>query len=177
VQGSGGAPQITVTAPGGETIASTPTGLARSAHMVVYSDPGASRTHVLIGKPPAGAYTIATQAGSVPIAAVRHADGLPAPSVRARLGGRGYRRTLRYTIKTIAGQKVRFLERAGGVGSGLGDARGRAGLLRFSPAEGPRAGARSSRWSSRTACLAARSSSLRMLRRRRVGLGGRRTFG
>jgi hypothetical protein len=137
VQGSGGAPQITVTAPGGETVSSTPTGLARSAHMVVYSDPGASRTHVLIGKPPAGAYSIATQAGSVPIAAVRHADGLPAPSVRARLGGRGYRRTLRYKIKTIAGQKVRFLERAGGVGSGLGDAKGASGTLRFSPAEGP----------------------------------------
>jgi hypothetical protein len=137
VQGTAGAPQITVTAPGGETVSSTPGGLARSAHMVVFSNPAANRTYVLIGKPPAGAYTIATQAGSPPIAAVRHADGLPAPSVKARLGGRGYRRALRYTIKTIKGQKVRFLERAGGVGSELGEAKGASGALRFAPAEGP----------------------------------------
>jgi hypothetical protein len=79
---------------------------------------------------------------SPPIAAVRHADGLPAPSVRARLGGRGYRRTLRYTIKTIAGQKVRFLERANGVGSELGEGKGGSCTLRFAPAEGPAASAR-----------------------------------
>jgi hypothetical protein len=137
VQGSGGAPQITVTGPGRETVSSTPGGLARSAHMVVFSNAAASRTYVLIGKPPAGDYSIATLPGSPAIAAVRHADGLPAPSVKARLGGRGYRRTLRYTIKTIAGQKVRFLERAGGVGSDLGEGKGSSGTLRFAPAEGP----------------------------------------
>lgn len=138
VQGTAGAPQITVTGPGGETVFSTPGGLARSAHMVVFSNAAANRTYVLVGKPPAGRYEIAAQPGSPPIAAIRHADGLPAPSVSARLGGKRDARTLRYAVKPIAGQKVRFLERAGGVGADLGEAKGRAGTLRFAPADGPK---------------------------------------
>jgi hypothetical protein len=136
--GASAPPRVTVTGPGGETVTSSADGKpATSAHMVVFSNPVANRTYVLMGKPVAGSYAIGVLPGSSPIAQVKQADGLPEPSVTAKLGGKGYRRTLAYKVKAIAGQTVRFAERAGEAAADLGVARGTSGTLRFTPTEGP----------------------------------------
>ena len=139
VTGTGGSPRITVTAPDGEVVSSGAGGApAQGKHMVVYSTPGASATTVLIGAPVAGAYTVAAQPGSPPIARIGHAAGLPEPAVTAKVAGKGRRRSLRYTVAPIAGQTVRFVERAAGAGADLGRAKGAKGTLRFAPADGPK---------------------------------------
>lgn len=139
VQGAGGAPRITVTAPGGETVSSAPDGgPGQSRRMVVYSTPEQSLTTVMIGDPPAGDYVVTAQPGSPQIARVGNAHGLPEPSVRARVTGRGHARRLVYEIRPITGQRVRFVERSAGAAADLGAARGTEGALRFSPAAGPR---------------------------------------
>jgi len=64
------------------------------------------------------------------------AEGLPEPRVRARVTGRGTARTLAYRIEPAAGQKVTFVERGARTYRVLGEARGRSGRLRFTPADG-----------------------------------------
>ncbi|MCW2966363.1 MAG: hypothetical protein JWM71_135, partial [Solirubrobacteraceae bacterium] len=138
VRGTGGAPKITMAGPGGETLSSIDGAVARSAHMAIVSNPAAGKTYVFVGQPAAGAYTITPQAGSAPIAQVLHADGLPAPSVSGKVTGGGYARALHYAVKPIAGQTVSFLERAGKAAAILGAAKSAHGVLRFTPANGPR---------------------------------------
>ncbi|MCW2992241.1 MAG: domain containing protein, partial [Solirubrobacterales bacterium] len=139
VTGTGGAPRITVTAPDGEVVASGPGGApAKGKHMVVYSQPKASATTVLIGQPVAGQYKVEAQPGSPPIARLGTANGLPEPAVTAKVGGKGHTRTLAYTVKPLPGQTVRFVERSAGAGADLGAAKGAKGTLRFSPADGPK---------------------------------------
>lgn len=136
LQGSVGAPLVTVKAPNGETVTSVKGGLAKSMHMALFSDPSADRTYVLIGRPPAGRYTIQTVTGSPSITSVRQADGLPAPSVTAGVSGAGTTRTLKYTVKAIAGQSVEFAEKGKGVAADIGTASGTSGTIRFTPAAG-----------------------------------------
>lgn len=138
VQGSTAAPQITVTAPNGETVSSAVGSAAKSKHMLVFSDPAAKRTYVLIGEPPAGRYTIDTQTGSPTITSVRHADGLPAPRVTVAVTGTGSTRSLTYDVLPIAGQTVTFAERASGVAGIIGSSSGASGKITFTPAAGPK---------------------------------------
>ena len=127
VTGTGGAPRITVTAPDGETVSSgAGGGPAKGVHMVVYSTPQQNATTVLVGKPVPGNYTVTAQPGSPAIARVGNAHGLPAPSVTAKVTGRGHARRLRYAVKPISGQTVRFAERSAAAAADLGAARGRA---------------------------------------------------
>jgi len=137
VAGTGGAPKITVTAPGGETLSSSDSAIARSAHMAIVPNAAENKTLVFIGAPAAGAYTIATQAGSAPIASVKHADGLPEPKVTGTVGGHGYARRLVYKITPISGQTVSFFERSTKAAGAIGNAKGNTGVLRFTPANGP----------------------------------------
>jgi hypothetical protein len=139
VEGAGGAPRITVTGPDGETVSSGAGGApGKSAHMVVFSTPGQNVTSVLIGQPAAGSYTVAAQPGSPAITRLGNAHGLPEPQVAAKVSGTGHARRLSYTVTPIAGQAVRFIERAEGAGADLGAAKGKSGTLRFSPAPGPK---------------------------------------
>ncbi len=137
VDGDGGAPNATLTLPGGETLGPIPPGAAsaRSTHGIMLQAGG--RLMALIGDPPAGAYAIDAAPGSPAISRVRIAKGLPDPSVHVKVGGRGHRRTLRYRIRPIAGQTVRFLERSGRAGAEIATAKRNKGTLRFSPADGP----------------------------------------
>jgi hypothetical protein len=84
-------------------------------------------------------WRIVADPGSTPIAAATEARALPPVSVRARVTGRGPRRTLRYRIKPVPGQKVTFAETsvASRVAHVIGVARGRRGTLRFVPGHGP----------------------------------------
>lgn len=138
VKGDGtAAPKVTITGPGGRTI--TPLEPGRRSRMaddhVLVEDPRSRTTQVLIAKPAGGRWTVTPGEGTT-VTAVLAADGLDAPEVSARVGGRGQDRVLTYRVKPVAGQKVTFVERGGSAGGELGAATGAAGALRFTPAEG-----------------------------------------
>lgn len=139
VTGTGGAPHVTVTGPGGERVL-TPAGSGgeKTARSLVAVDDSTSTTYVAVARPSGGTWRLTADPGSAPIASATEARALPPVSVRARVGGRGLHRTLRYTIKPAPGQKVTFAETAGAkVAHMIGVARGRRGTLRFVPGQGP----------------------------------------
>jgi hypothetical protein len=97
--------------------------------------PETSTTQVFLREPSPGRWTVTAQTGSPAIAGVASAAGLPAPRVRARVIGRGARRTLVYSG---ARRGIAFVERGARTGSVLGRARGARGRIRFTPADGSR---------------------------------------
>lgn len=141
LRGATGPPLVEVTA-AGDTVA-TPSGPepgVRQGRFMVFKDPGRRETIVVVARPGTDV-TITPQSGSPAIEAVEQAQPLPPVSVRASVAGRGRSRTLRYRIRAISGQLVRFAEVGGGVTRLIGKARGTRGTLRFRPADG-RAGRR-----------------------------------
>jgi hypothetical protein len=139
VKGSGAPPVVTVTGPRGVRVV-TPSAAgagAKTARTLVFKSVQDDTTYVAVASPPAGAWKISAAPGSAPILAVRNAAGLPKPSISARIGGHGRKRTLVYRVKTLAGQQVAFIER-GAAGSGrlLGTATGARGTIRFTPGAG-----------------------------------------
>jgi hypothetical protein len=90
----------------------------------------------VVRKPSGGAWTL-TDDGAVPIRRIRQSVGLPRPSVRARVSGRGRRRVLHWRLNPISGQRVRFVESRRGVHKVIATTRARSGKVAFRPAEGP----------------------------------------
>src|SRR5262249_5323655 len=90
---------------------------------------------VLIGNPAPGAWSVATQEGSVPITAVRVADTLPEPKIGVHVRrGHGRARVVNYTVTPLDGQRVFLHEHTdGGLDQLIGEARGRRASLRFQP--------------------------------------------
>ena len=142
VTGAGAAPRVTVTGPKGERIL-TPPGVngAKTRTSLVTLDPASNTTYVAVGSPSAGTWKITADPGSAAITSASSARALPDVSVSAKLRGKGARRTLRYRVKQLPGQKVVFSERSATLTHQIGKARGSAGTLRFAPGDGP-AGAR-----------------------------------
>lgn len=148
VIGKNGPPQITITAPNGEKLA-TPTEVKRrpaiSPHMMVFVNTASHQTFIVLGKPPAGTYEITAKPGSTPIVGVRRAGVLPAPQVSATItAGSGRTRFLHYSIRPFPGQSVQFFEQGsvkegGGGFDALGPVQGvtKSGVIRFSSADGP----------------------------------------
>jgi hypothetical protein len=110
----------------------------KTDRMLIWQTPHDKTTYVFVAGPGAGPWNIAVAPTSSPVVEVRQAEGLPKPSIRARVDGRGHRRVLRYSLKAIPGQKVTFAELgANGSAKRLGVARGTSGRLRFAPVDGP----------------------------------------
>jgi len=132
VPGDGGAPKVTVTGPNGEVVE---TGGASEAGTVVTFD-GVDAAYVLLRKPAGGTWTVRTQPGSVAAVSILTADGYTPAKVSGKLGGKGRKRTIRYSVKDGGhGQRVVFSE-TGKFGSHLlGAAKGASGTLRFRPAD------------------------------------------
>ena len=138
VRGQGGAPRVDVTGPGGARLASGADGGAvEHPGSLILTDAARGVTYVIVGRPEAGRWTIAPQPGSVPLAAVETAAGLPAPQVRATVSGSGRTRTLRWRLRRLRGQRVRFFERAEGVSQPIASTGSATGRVRFTPARGP----------------------------------------
>jgi hypothetical protein len=137
VQGTGAAPRVTLTGPKGETVTAPAGGesLQDDRFLVIQQDAD-DTTYIAIAKPSAGAWTVTAEPGSAPIAKILSAEALPEPKVTAKVTGAGARRTLRYTVKPIPGQTVRFAEEGTDLGAELGRAKGAKGTLTFRPATG-----------------------------------------
>jgi hypothetical protein len=137
VVGRAAPPTVTITGPSGEQI-TTPGDLTpvKRGRFLVLPNHHDNTTYVVVARPPAGAWRVTAEPGSPPIAAVRVAEGLPAPSVRARVAGRGRKRALRWRLEPIAGQRVRFVEEGRDTRRVLGTTRRPSGTLRFAPGDG-----------------------------------------
>jgi hypothetical protein len=141
IEGASAPPSVTVTGPGGMR-ATTPAGGGESGGVLFLRDEATNTTYVAVAAPRAGRWTLTLEPGSSPVAAVRRGDGLPAPRVKARVTGKGHRRTLHWTIRAIPGQVVRFAEEGRGAAAAIATSRKARGSARFAPADGP-AGRRS----------------------------------
>jgi hypothetical protein len=157
VTGTGGVPGVTVTGPGGVSIASDPMNPGKpvakdGALMVPNGDD--STTTVLIASPVGGAYSVTSNGGGT-VTKIEGADGLPplsftgggtlsrgadiAAAGTPRVTGAGRRRTLQYGIAGLDPKQERvelFESSASGVLHKLGDAKA-AAKLPFTVADGP----------------------------------------
>src|SRR5439155_6331627 len=87
-------------------------------------------------KPAGGVWTI-TGDGRVPISRIREARGLPTPSIKASVTGRGRSRVLSWKLRRINGQRVTFAEIGKGVRNAIVTGATRSGAVHFRPADGP----------------------------------------
>jgi len=147
--GQDGPPNLTITAPNGEKLATPREAKGKPAvspHMIMFVNAASDQTFVLLGKPPAGTYRVALEPGSTPIVEVRRADVLPKPEVSGHItAGSGRTRLLHYSIVPIPGQSVQFFEQGPvahrGTFATIGPLQGvteRKGVIGFSSANGPR---------------------------------------
>jgi hypothetical protein len=134
--GDGGAPDVTITGPGGVSASNSGQSPAISGPFVIYPIPAENATYIGILKPRAGPYTVSSNAGSAAIAQVLVADGL-APSVAAHVTVHHGRLALVYRASRTVGQRVTFLERAGEVYRTIGSTSTSTGRLAFAPGPGP----------------------------------------
>jgi hypothetical protein len=139
VNGRGGPPAVDVSGPDGTRISVPLDGEAAEnttgeKFMTMRMD--ADTVEIALRKPARGRWSVTPRQGSAPIGSVSVSQGLPPARIRASVGGRGTRRTLRYRIRNTEGQRVRFVEQGPRTYNQLGAARGRSGSIRFKPAPG-----------------------------------------
>lgn len=142
VRGAGAAPAVAVVGPDGRRVEvpAAPTGPIRGADFLATRS--GDTTWFVLARPAAGAWRVEKLPGSAaPIRAVDHAQALPEPAVRASVrraaAGGSRARVLSYSVEPVPGQRVWFAERGGAAAKVVGVARGAAGTLRWTPADGP----------------------------------------
>jgi hypothetical protein len=137
VTGADGPPKITLVAPDGEKIVTPADDSGRQdGRFILVQDARSKTTSVMIVKPPAGAWKVVPAASSTAIRAVGVAHGLPQPKVTTRVTGKGARRTLRWRLRSIPGQRVRLVETGRSGGHVIANTNRRTGTKRFKPAAG-----------------------------------------
>ena len=136
VHGAGGAPAVTLMAPGGQQI--TPGQVGSRASAVAQSDVASSATYVGIQHPQPGRWSV-VEAGTSPasIASLEYAIGERTPKVSATVTGVGQKRILHYHATFPANVAVRFVEQTGRLLHVIGMAHGGSGSISFRPANGP----------------------------------------
>jgi PKD repeat protein len=137
VIGADGPPKVTLVAPNGEKIVTPADDSGRKeGRFILVQDARSRSTTIVAVKPPAGDWRVEPAEGSTAIASVGIAEGLPQPRVTTRVTGKGKRRTLKWRLRSIRGQRVTLLE-TGRKGSRRLVATNRArGVKRFKPAAG-----------------------------------------
>ena len=136
VDGDGTAPALTLMGPKGEHISLTSDKpQARAGGMLAMRGEGQT-TYVYVARPSAGTWTLRADGGSQ-IRSVRQSFGLPRPAARARVLGRGYRRTLEWQLRPIPGQRVKFVEFGRDVRNVIRTTSSPRGRITFRPADGP----------------------------------------
>ena len=138
VRGQGAPPRITVTGPGGQSIASGPdqSKATKTPVGVVLADIATQSTVVNLNKPQGGNWQIAVQGGSPGIASISTANALPEPSVKVAVSGKGRKRKLTWKIRRIPGQRVRIAEQGPGAYNQIVAPTTATGTVRFTPTNG-----------------------------------------
>lgn len=112
-RGRGGTPQVVLHGPNGERIAAPNGGQGISrADLMLIQQPEDQTTYVAIFTPTAGEWTVDTASGSAPVTRIERAGTLPEPQVAATVDQSGGRAILRWRLRPLAGQRVRFVERS-----------------------------------------------------------------
>ncbi len=137
LDGADGAPRVRVTAPGGQTLDSPEgPGTALTPAIRILRSQQIKATVIGLQDPKPGTYQLDLLPGSPAITKVTEAEDPPPARVSARVTGRGAKRTLDYDVLRRPGQKVTFVEVAGGAKRPIGTVTGGRGRLRFTPAPG-----------------------------------------
>jgi hypothetical protein len=132
-RGDGAPPKVVVAGPGGTRI-ETPAGPegVRDGGNLLVQDPRTNTTHVVLRDPAPGRWTVAGAVTRIDVA-----EGLPPVRVKARVRGKGARRTLTWNAGPLPfGQRLTFVERGGQSANVLRTTARRRGRLTFTPAPG-----------------------------------------
>ena len=140
VKGEGAAPVIRVTGPDGKSVDVAVSGddAVTTSNMLAFRRDDDATTYVFLGHPRAGRWTIEALPGSARITGVQSAHGLPDPRVAARVTRSGRSARLAWTLRTIPGQSVQFVEEASNVRRVITTTNAARGAKRFRPAPGVR---------------------------------------
>jgi hypothetical protein len=136
-RGAGSAPKVVVDGPDGSKLIAPADGSPlQSAAATMLPAADEPVTYIVLHRPKGGAYTVTDSTGA-PITDIKAADGLPQPEVTGKVTGLGAKRQLRYEVKAIPGQLVRFTETGRGGERLIGTAKGARGTVKFTvPAVG-----------------------------------------
>jgi hypothetical protein len=126
-----GTSAFTLRDPAGQVV---PVDVLQTERLLVVRDPGRNVVTVVLYDPAPGTWTV--EGGG----ALSTAAALPAPTVKARVSGRGGKRTLTWKVGRVPGQSVSFVERGARTLRTLGTSSKASGRLRFTP--DPAAGTR-----------------------------------
>lgn len=140
VRGAGALPSITLIGPKGERV-DTPadrSAIVKNSRFLLLQNPRDNTVYIAIRSPSAGTWKVSPKAGApvTPLAEVRQANGLPKPSVKARVSGKGERRKVSYRVRSIPGQRVTFAEKGLRTHRAIGRATKARGSFRFKPGQG-----------------------------------------
>jgi PKD repeat protein len=133
--GTGGAPDVTLHGPNGETYSTAGQPSGTTLPFIFLRDDPHSIGYLAVQKPAAGHWTLTANDGSAPLATVSVAEGLDKPSIKATVRGDGAKRTIDYEIEQQSGLSVEFAEQGDGVYRDLGPAKGAKGHLTFKPVD------------------------------------------
>ncbi len=142
LHGTGAAPLVRVTGPGGQSLDSTDKGFDYSpgGHIRILRYQGQTGDFTIVGLERAqpGTYTVSTLPGSVPFTEIDSATDPPDAHVTANVTGSGGHRVLTYDIRNRPDQTVTFSEiNTGGAAQTIGTVHGGGkGHIRFTPAPG-----------------------------------------
>jgi hypothetical protein len=145
LESAAGAPQVTVSGPGGARITTSapvaggPGAVTETASADIGVATAVHETYIQLLHPRAGTWTIQPAAGSPAITGLETARGLAPIHVTARVaGGAGRDRKLIYTNTPAHGRVVTLFEHgAGGVMRVIANVSGARGTLTFHPERGP----------------------------------------
>lgn len=136
LQGSGGAPQVTLTGPGGQEVHAIAEGISVGKYGLAVRQPSTGQTLIEIPKAAAGGWTLQAAPGSPAVKSVEVAKRLPEPKISAHVGGHGAKRKLHYAVASQPGLTVKFVEQVDGGATPIGTAHGTHATISFTPSLG-----------------------------------------
>lgn len=135
VQGAGGAPSVALVGPGGQQITPALGGTGDTSQLQA---PTQQTTYVGIKHPQAGQWSVLPAPGStVAISSVEDAIGQAAPTIRARITGRGPRRVVHYHATMPSSVTIALDEQTKHLLHRIGTVHRGSGTIPFRPAFGP----------------------------------------
>ncbi len=131
--GAGGAPEVSVRTPGGETITSQSNKMLHSGHLSATAAEKYDATWIGVEHAKPGTYQIVSQPGSPTITGLAETRYEPGAGVSGKLSHRGRRYVLRYDAGHAADQKVTFVEKGHDTMRPLRTVSGGRGTIAFEP--------------------------------------------
>lgn len=135
---AGGPPLIVLRGPHGEQVSGPASAdvMLHTAQATGIQVPGLRETSITLNHPAAGIWTV-ENAGAAPVASVSFGHAVPRASVHASVRHlRGTRFQLRYRVRAIHGQTVRFFQLGSRTERLIGRAHGAAGTISFGAGPG-----------------------------------------